>query len=100
MSRKKPTIKELNSVVEENKAKIELLYKYLEEVKFYTSGLDRILDWYIDFQGNVEDFKKFIEDKKLLGENEDENGTENSISDKQQDISKKKSSSKVSKKTK
>ena len=109
MSRKKPTIKELASLVAENRQGLEAAYNRIDELKFYCSGLDKILDWYITFKDDVDGFRKYIEDEKTLNESEkdnkqedkdDSNRTKGGLPDKQQDLSKRKSSDKPSKRNK
>ena len=100
MSRKKPTIKELNKVVIDNRHGIEVAFKNVEEIWYYLSGLDRLFDWYVEFKKDTDEFKKFIEENKAPKEDSNSDGVKGSLSDKQQDVSKKESSTTVSNKTK
>tara|TARA_R100000808_G_scaffold14059_1_gene33566 strand:+ start:1868 stop:2170 length:303 start_codon:yes stop_codon:yes gene_type:complete len=100
MSRKKPTIKELNKTVLENRHGINIAFEALDELKVYMSGLDRLLDWYVEYKGDIDGFKEFIKENKSPEPSDNADGAKDSLSDKQQDISKEKSSDKVSKKSK
>ena len=100
MSRKKPTIKELNKTVLENRQGIEIAYKAMEEIRGFVLGVDKILDWYIEYKEDIDGFKKYIEKNKSEQKSDDSDGVKDSLSDKQQDVSKKESSKTVSKKTK
>tara|TARA_R110002012_G_C11661827_1_gene612287 strand:+ start:3747 stop:4049 length:303 start_codon:yes stop_codon:yes gene_type:complete len=100
MSRKKPTLKELNQIVLENRRGIEIAFKAVEELKGFVLGIDKILDWYIEYKEDIDGFKKYIEKNKSEKKSKDSDGVEDSLSDKQQDVSKKESSKTVPKKTK
>tara|TARA_R100000808_G_C2144211_1_gene152001 strand:- start:818 stop:1120 length:303 start_codon:yes stop_codon:yes gene_type:complete len=100
MSRKKPTIKELNQIVLENREGINLAFKSIEENRAFVLGIDRLLDWYIEYKEDIDGFKKYIQKNKSEQKSEDSDGAKDSLSDKQQDVPKKSSSKAVSKKTK
>ena len=100
MSRKKPTIKELNQIVLENREGINLAFKSIEELRGFVLGMDKILDWYIEYKEDIDGFKKYIEENKSEQKSDDSNGVKDSLSDKQQDVPKKNSSKAVSEKTK
>jgi len=98
--RKKPTIKELSNLVAENRHGIEIAFKSVDELKYYISGLDKIFDWYLEFKGDSDEFKEFIEKNKTPKKDSDTDGAEDSISDKRKDVSTEKPSKTVSKKSK
>ena len=100
MSRKKPTIKELNQKVLENRQGIEIAYKAMEEIRSFVLGVDKILDWYIEYKEDIDGFKKYIEKNKSEKKSDDSDRVKDSLSDKQQDVPKENSSKTVSKKTK
>ena len=100
MSRKKPTLKELNQIVLQNRQGIEIAFKAVEELKGFVLGIDKILDWYIEYKEDIDGFKKYIEKNKSEKKSKDSDGVKGSLSDKQQDVSKKESSKTVPKKTK
>ena len=99
MSRKKPTIKELNNLVLENRKGINVSFKALDELKSYISGIDRLLDWYLEYKGDVDGFKEFIEKNKIPKESDNPDGTKDSLSDKQKDVPKEGKSKTVSEKS-
>ena len=96
MSRKKPTIKELNKIVLDNRHGIEVAFKNVEEIRYYLSGLDRLFDWYVEFKKDTDEFKKFIEENKAPKEDSNSDGVKDSVSDKQQDLPEEKSGKGVS----
>ena len=49
MKPKKPTIKELNKIVLENRQGLDIAFRTIEELRGHMLGLDKILDWYIQF---------------------------------------------------
>jgi len=100
MSRKKPTLKELNQIVLENREGINLAFESIKELRGFVLGMDKILDWYIEYKEDIDGFKKYIEKNKTEQKSDDSDGAKDSLSDKQQDVSKKESSKTVSKKTK
>ena len=53
MSRKKPTIKELNQIVLENREGINLAFKSIEENRAFVLGIDKLLDWYIEYKEEI-----------------------------------------------
>tara|TARA_R110000824_G_scaffold74092_4_gene188587 strand:- start:911 stop:1216 length:306 start_codon:yes stop_codon:yes gene_type:complete len=98
--RKKPTIKELNQLVLENRSGINIAFNALNEIKTYTTGLDKLFDWYVEYKKDIDGFSKFIEENKASKESDNTDGAKDSVSDKQQDIPKEKPSEVVSEKTK
>lgn len=100
MSRKKPTIKELNEVVLENRRGLEIAFKSLQEMRAYVGGIDRLLDWYVEYKKDTDGYKKFIEENKMPEKSDNTDGAEDGISDKQQDVLKEKPSEVVSEETK
>ena len=100
MSRKKPTLKELNQTVLENREGINLAFESIKELRGFILGIDKIIDWYIEYKEDIDEFKKYIEKNKSEQKSDDSDGVKGSLSDKQQDVSKKESSKTVSKKTK
>lgn len=99
VKRKKPTIKELNNVVIENRQGIEIAFKSIEELRVYISGIDRLFDWYVEFKEDIDDFKKYIE-KNKVPEQKDSDGTKDSISDRREDVLEEEPSEVVSEETK
>ena len=100
MSRKKPTIKELNEVVLENRRGLEIAFKSLQEMRAYMGGIDRLLDWYVEYKEDTDGYKKFIEENKIPEKSDNTDGAENGVSDKQQDVSEEEPSEVVSEETK
>ena len=100
MSRKKPTIKELNEVVLENRRGLEIAFKSLQEMRAYMGGIDRLLDWYVEYKEDTDRYKKFIEENKIPEKSDNTDGAENGVSDKQQDVSEEEPSEVVSEETK
>ena len=98
--RKKPTIKELNKLVLENRNGINIAFNALNEIKTYTAGLDKLFDWYVEYKKDTDGFTKFIKENKTSKESDNSDGTKDSVLDKQQDISKGESSNIVSKDSK
>ena len=64
MKPKKPTIKELNKIVLENRQGLDIAFRTIEELRGHMLGLDKILDWYIQFKDESEVFKEYIEKNK------------------------------------
>ena len=65
MKPKKPTIKELSKVVFENRQGLDIAFRNIEESRGHMIGLDKILDWYIQFKGETDAFKEYIEKEKV-----------------------------------
>ena len=100
MSRKKPTIKELNKIVLDNRHGIEVAFKNVEEIRYYLSGIDRLFDWYVEFKKDTDEFKKFIEENKAPKESDNKDGAKDGVSDKREDILEGESSEVISEKPK
>ena len=98
--RKKPTIKELNHLVLENRNGINIAFNALSELKTYTAGLDKLFDWYVEYKKDTDGFTKFIKENKASQGGDNSDGAKDSVSDKQQDVSKGESSNIVSKDSK
>ena len=100
MSRKKPTIKELNKIVIENRQGIEIAFKGIDEVRNYVAGIDRLLDWYIEYKKDIDGYKKFIEENKVPDSGDNPDGTKDGVSNKREDILEGESSEVISEKPK
>ena len=52
--RKKPTAKEVNQAVLENRQGLDIAFSSLNELRSYIAGLDKILDWYVEFKEDTD----------------------------------------------
>jgi len=84
MSKKVPTKKELHQIVTENRQAINISFKAIEEIKNYANGIDRLVDWYVEYKEDIDGFKQFIKENKVQ---KNADGTEDGILNKQEDLS-------------
>ena len=78
--RKKPTAKEVNQAVLENRQGLDIAFSSLNELRSYIAGLDKILDWYVEFKEDTDEFKKYIETNKAPKRDTDTDGFDKSVS--------------------
>lgn len=96
--RKKPTAKEVNQAVLENRQGLDIAFSSLNELRSYIAGLDKILDWYVEFKEDTDEFKKYIETNKAPKRDTDTDGADKSVSSGGEEIPKQGKGGDVSKK--
>ena len=98
--RKKPTAKEVNQAVLENRQGLDIAFSSLNELRSYIAGLDKILDWYVEFKEDTDEFKKYIETNKAPKRDADTDGASASVSSEGKEVSVQKKGGDVSKEPK